>query len=248
VSARAAWTPIGTLVSLERYPLKGTTGETLDAVKIGWHGLSGDRQHALLRTDDTSGLPWVSPREFPKVVAWRSAQLQQGVLHVETRDGTEWTLAADDIKERERFERFATDELGAHLSLVTLWRGTFDSMSVSVITTATISDTAALVGDPDFDARRLRPNIAVELFEPRPGAEQKWIGRELRLGEEPDSAVLRIDRTTTRCEVVDLNPCTGVADRDLFAKVREQRRNRVGVYAGVGHPGFARIGATIAIR
>lgn len=248
MSGRAAWTPIGSLASLVRYPLKGTTGEPLDEVKVGWHGLSGDRQQALLRMDDTSGLPWVSPREFPRILTWRSVRPMPGVLQILTDIDTGWTIDAGDLKARANFERFATDEFGTHVGLVALWRGTFDSMPVSVITTATTADVAFLADDPRFDARRLRPNVVIELFEQRPGVEQKWIGHELRLGDQPDSPVLRIDRATTRCEVVDLDPFTGAPDRDLFAKVREQRRNRVGVYASVGHPGFARAGAPVAIR
>lgn len=121
-------------------------------------------------------------------------------------------------------------------------------MPISVISAATIADVGALAAEPGLDPRRLRANLTIEPDDPRPGVEQKWLKRALRLGDGPDSAVLRIDRTTTRCEVVDVDPETGFRDREIFEQVHRHRKNRIGVYASVRHPGTVSTGAAVSPR
>ncbi|MFB9832002.1 MOSC domain-containing protein [Actinoallomurus acaciae] len=235
------WREIGRVTRVSRYPLKGTQGEDLDRARIGWHGLAGDRQYALLRHGDQSGLP----REFPALVAWRVTMPQPGHLHIKLPDGTSWEMAPDDARTRRQISERASADLGEPVSLVQLWRGTFDSMPISVISAATVT---ALAAEPAFDPRRLRANLTIELDDPRPGVEQEWLRRDLRLGDGPDGAVLRIDRTTTRCEAVDVDPETGSRDREIFEQVRRDRKNRIGVYASVRHPGTVSAGAAVFLR
>jgi uncharacterized protein len=244
----SAWREVGVVSRIFRYPLKGAGGEDLDQSRIGWHGVAGDRHFAFLRHSEPSGLPWVSPREFPAVVAWQVTSPQPGHLRIKLPDSTVWEVSANDTEARDKFSAFVSDLLGEPVSLVQLWRGAFDSMPISVISGSTVADVATLSADGDIDIRRFRANLVVDLNDDRPGAEQKWLGNELRLGGRPDSPVLRLDRTTTRCEVIDVHPDTGVRDQDLFRRIREERRNRVGVYASVGHPGTASVGDVVVIR
>ena len=46
---------IGHVEAIFRYPVKSMGGERLEAAKLGWHGLDGDRRLAFRRIDDRSG-------------------------------------------------------------------------------------------------------------------------------------------------------------------------------------------------
>lgn len=130
------WKPIGQVSHIARYPLKSAGGEAIDSSRIGWHGVSNDRGFALLRTQDLSGLPWASARQFPQLLQWTahidatSTALRIGTPH---RD---WLVDPKDQAARTAFAEFATDALGEPLMLVQLWSGTYDAMPVSVISTA----------------------------------------------------------------------------------------------------------------
>ena len=54
-------------------------------------------------------------------------------------------------------------------------RGIFDEANVSVITSATVTGIAKLVGHPP-DVRRFRPNILVSSLRSEPFAEDEWVG------------------------------------------------------------------------
>jgi MOSC domain-containing protein len=132
---------------------------------------------------------------------------------------------------------------------VLLWSGTHDSMPVSVISTATMRAAAKLIGVDALERARFRPNIVVDTDPARPWPERQWLGRELRLGDGENAAILRVDRHTTRCEVVDLFPDSGKDDGlGLFEAIREGNRNRAGVYATPRHVGHVVVGATVWIR
>jgi uncharacterized protein YcbX len=244
------WRPIGVITGLYRYPLKGCQGEALHEVRIGWHGLTHDRGFALHRTQDLSGLPWASPRQFPQLLAW-TASIPAGSssLAVSTPGG-DWLTDPRDHAQRVAFSAHATDVLGEPMTLMNLWSGTHDSMPISIITTETITAAAELIGsDRELDTRRFRPNVLLHTTSGRPWPERQWLGREIRLGDPPDAAVLRIDRHTTRCEALDHDPESGapLGDR-LFEAIRRGNHNRAGVYATPRHVGCAVLGRTAWTR
>ncbi len=41
------------------------SGEPLDAARLGWHGLDGDRRLAFRRLDERGGFPWLSASKLP---------------------------------------------------------------------------------------------------------------------------------------------------------------------------------------
>jgi uncharacterized protein YcbX len=243
------WKPIGQIAHITRYPLKGASGEDVENSKVGWHGLTHDRGFALVRVNDLSGLPWVSPRQFPQLLQWSaSVPTATSDLRVTTPDGA-WLIDPKDAEARADFAAYASKVLGEPMSLMQLWSGTHDSMPVSAISTATMHAAADLVGADMLQRERFRANIVIETDPSRVWPERQWLGRELRVGDGGDSAVLRVDRHTTRCEVVDLLPGCGDDDGlDLFRAIREGNRNRAGVYATPRHVGQVCVGTTVWIR
>lgn len=241
------WNPLGKVSHIWRYPLKGVAGEEVASSKVGWHGLTNDRRFALLRIGDMSGLPWASPRQFPQLLSWTASIPAASTDLRITTPSDEWLLDPKDVQARSEFADHVTKVLGEPMMLVQMWSGAFDSMPISVVTTATIQAAAELVGAGDLDMRRFRSNITIETDSSDSWPERQWLGRELRLGS--DSAILRIDRHITRCEVVDLQPGSGKdSGLDLFKAIKESNRNRAGVYATPRHVGQINVGATVWIR
>src|SRR5579884_3884919 len=69
-----------------------------------------------------------------------------------------------------------------------------------VLTVATLERLAALAPGTDFDPRRFRPNLLLDVPDLPPFTENTWKGRQARIGE----VVLRLDRPTARCAVPSL--------------------------------------------
>lgn len=242
------WKSVGVVSRIYRYPLKGALGEDLLSSKVGWHGLANDRRFALLRIGNMSGLPWASPRQFPQLLSWKAAVTRESAhLQIVTPD-KEWLLDPNSALARSEFADYASKVLGEPMMLVQMWSGAFDSMPMSIITTATMQSAAQLVGVAALEIERFRPNIVIEVDPSGSWPERQWLGRDLRFGSD-DSVVLRIDRITTRCEVVDLQPGSGEdSGLSLFKAIKEHNRNRAGVYATPRHVGQVAAGATVWVR
>lgn len=144
-------------------------------------------------------------------------------------------------------ETLLSEIVGEPVKPFELWRGTFDAMPISVITTESIASLADAVGG-HLDVRRFRSNIVVETDTGRSFPEEKWVGAELRVGDESGDPRLRVDRKTERCNVIDVNPDTGEPDIAAFAKIAEVRRKNLGVYGSVVRPGSIQQGATLWVK
>ena len=244
------WRPIGVVDQLARHVLKGTASEVLTSAKLGWHGISFDRRFGLLRAGDKSGLPWASPRQHQQLVKWKSSLVGGSVLQVAVQDhGDDIVFAVDvnDQGELDAFAKSATELLGEPVKLMNLWSGTFDSMSLSLITTGTMNAVAGAVGEHQLDWRRFRANLVVDTGDQRLWPERQWLGSELRLGEK-GASIVRVVRHTTRCQVIDVNPMTGIVDLAAFEAVKAVNRNRAGVYATPQQVGVVETGATVYTR
>ena len=59
---------IGNVEALFRYPVKSMGGERLEVAELGWYGIEGDRRMAFRRTDDRSGMPWLTASKLPDLL------------------------------------------------------------------------------------------------------------------------------------------------------------------------------------
>lgn len=97
------------------------------------------------------------------------------------------------------------------------------------------------------DARRFR--MLFDLDGSEPFEEDKWRGRELRVG----GALLRVGGPVPRCAVTTQDPDTGIRDYDTLRAIRDLRGVReadgkslnCGVYAEVVEPGRVRVGDAV---
>lgn len=59
---------IGHIEAIFRYPVKSMRAERLEAARLGWHGIDGDRRLAFRRLDDRSGFPWLTASKLPDLL------------------------------------------------------------------------------------------------------------------------------------------------------------------------------------
>ncbi len=133
--------------------------------------------------------------------------------------------------------------------------GTFlDLAPIHLLATATLAGCRAARPDLDWDVRRFRPNLVLDV----PGdtfIEDSWSGRRLRLGPE---CVVSVDQPTVRCAMPLRAQPAGVADDspvldrqpELFAamgELHDAAPNHLGAYASVVSPGTVRIGDTVEL-
>ncbi|MQA05196.1 MAG: MOSC domain-containing protein [Streptosporangiales bacterium] len=207
--------------------------ETFEAAELSWHGLLGDRRWAFVRPgQETNGFPWQTIREHPRMCLYRPRlrepdRPEASAVDVLCPDGDIMSVTDPSL----------TSRLGDNLRPMRLDRGTFDSMPLSIITTTTVSELAARAGVSD-DGRRFRPNLLVEPTVDRPFTEDDWIGSTLHIGD----AAIRIDRRDPRCVIVNVDPATGMINREMLRTVARQHNNRIGVYASIIRPGHINAG------
>ena len=136
---------VGRVSALWRYPVKSMAPEPLERVDVSWNGFAGDRRWAFVQDDLVrSGFPWLTIRELPAMrhylPSFDSAERPDSSrTRVRTPAGDEYDVT-DPVLGAEVAAAF-----GAGVRVIKQDRGVFDTMPLSLITTRTISDLAALV-------------------------------------------------------------------------------------------------------
>src|SRR5439155_285040 len=93
---------IGHVEAIFRYPVKSMGGERLEAARLGWHGIEGDRRLAFRRTDDRSGFPWLTASKLPDQLLFAPQRREDGAegelpTHVRTREGKELPVFGEEL-------------------------------------------------------------------------------------------------------------------------------------------------------
>ena len=65
--------PVGSVVTLWRYPVKSMLGEELNASNVTERGLAGDRGYALVDSADGKIASAKNPRKWPRMFQFRAA-------------------------------------------------------------------------------------------------------------------------------------------------------------------------------
>lgn len=122
--------------------------------------------------------------------------------------------------------------------------GAFHDLSpVHLMTTASLRDLAP--DGADYDVRRFRPNILVDVGEAEQEfPESAWVGGELSVG----SARLHVTIPTIRC-VVPTRPQPEIElDRGITRQLADRTNRFLGVYSDVSTPGVVAVGDHVAVR
>lgn len=234
--------PIGTVTQLHRFPVKSMRGQQVDAARLYWHGLDGDRRYAFVRGDIGSGFPWLTGRQIPQMLAYTPRftfpdDPVNSPVEVQTPNGrslpiTDPTLLAE-----------LAAAYGGDVSLIKIGRGIFDSQVLSVIGSATLAALSEMAGVA-ATARRFRQNIVIDTD--TAFAEEGWLDGVLTFGSA-DGPRIRLNRRIQRCVMVNIDPETAVSHPAMLKTVAQQRDNCLGVYASTEQPGVVHVGDEVRL-
>jgi uncharacterized protein YcbX len=127
-----------------------------------------------------------------------------------------------------------------------LKHGIFDEATVSLITVVTIREVER-EADRQLEILRFRPNILIESHDVEPFAEDQWVGKTLRFGNDDNGPAVSITMRDLRCVMINLDPETGEADSRVMKAAVRLNANHAGVYATVISAGELRIGQQVFI-
>jgi uncharacterized protein len=237
---------VGHISALFRYPIKSMAGESLDAVRIGWHGVQGDRRLAFRRLADRSAFPWLTASRLPELLLYepitRLDTTEETLpTHIRTPDGKEFGLT-DEALLKEIATRHRAD-----VELMQLRHGIFDEAAVSAITLGTIRSIAREAGC-DADVRRFRPNLVIDTKGAQPFEEDGWVGKILEFGSDGTGPAISVTMRDERCVMINLDPDTAVASPEVIKTVVRMNENHAGVYGTVVRTGELRVGQVVGVR
>jgi hypothetical protein len=243
-------------------------------VRVGEHGIAGDRRYALIDVQTGKVASAKNPRLWPSLLSYGARYLEtpgtNGIaspVEIIMPDGT---MVAPDLAAAEAeigaalgravrlaaaappkpaLEEYWPDmEDLAHRDAVTdeaMPPGTFfDCATVHLLTVNTLAALAERYPEGNFDIGRFRPNVLLDANGGGEFAEDAWIGKSVRIG--PD-VVLQVTGGTGRCVMTTLANGALPADLGVLRTAAKHHNAHVGVYAEVVSGGTVTIGDPLVI-
>jgi uncharacterized protein YcbX len=233
---------VGRIRQLARYPVKSMQGEALPSTALTLQGFAEDRRYAFVQAASRSSFPWLTARELPELLYYRTsvekAGSQEVAVTVTTPGADRWPVESAEL--RHALEARS----GRSLVLLRDYRGSYDVAPVSLISRQTVARIAEETGTKE-DPWRFRPNLLVDLAGGEAFDELKWVGRILRIGGAARIAVTEVDE---RCVMITLDPATGESTPSILKCVVQQHNKCAGIYATVLTPGEVRAGDAVTLE
>lgn len=233
---------VGVVHQLTRYPVKSMQGEALPAAALTLQGFAEDRRYAFVQANSRSSFPWLTARELPELLYYRTSVENPGkpevAVTVATAHGENWPIASDELR------KMLEARTGRPLFLLRDYRGLYDVAPVSLISRQTVARIAEESGTAE-NACRFRPNLLVDLKGAGAFDELQWVGKTLRIGDAARIAVTEVDQ---RCVMITLDPATGEASPEILKCVAQKHGKSAGIYATVLTPGEVRAGDPISLE
>jgi uncharacterized protein len=252
---------VGSIASLWRYPVKSMLGEELETTDITAHGLLGDRAYALLDVETGRVASAKNPKKWAKLLNFHAAYTQSPqvkepvpAVKVALPDGSTITSEAADASEilsgilgrkvqllssvpdAPSLDQYWPPVEGTlHQEAVTqlfLPPGTFfDSCSIHLLTTATLTRLQELYPEGQFERCRFRPNILIQPTTDEVAfVEDAWVGSVLAIGDE---VRLSIDTACPRCVVTTLAQSGLPEDLNILRTTAKYNNVIAGIRASV---------------
>jgi uncharacterized protein YcbX len=250
---------IGTVAACWRYPVKSMQGSVVDALEIDPTGIGGDRAHGLI--DVATGRLLAAKRTaalLEAVADDRAITLPDGSAIALDDPGADAALSAwlgrevrlvaageaGDVAYEMTFD--PPNEEAEVFDIPTPAGTLLDITPVHAVTTATLAACAAARPDLDWDVRRFRPNLVLDVDVPA-WEEQTWVGRDLEVG----GALLRVSGPMVRCAMPLRAQPGGLARQpELFralSELNEAYPNHLGICLDVVEPGRVEVGEDVAL-
>lgn len=119
--------------------------------------------------------------------------------------------------------------------------------SVTLVTTSSMALLSERLGGP-VGSERFRATYLLDVGGLEPHGEDRWVGREVGLGE----ATVRVRGVVPRCAVIDLDPVSGTRDLPVLQTLAGYRHSdgeiSFGVDAEITVPGRVRVGDPVVLR
>ena len=250
------------LVQIVRYPVKSLQGEIVQSGEVEPNGLRGDRCWGI--RDEATG-KILTARRVPELLM-ASAQLAADGTPVITlptgvrchgpgpdtdRALSTWLgkpvrLVSSLGSPAARAEYFAdaTDDASEAIEWTMPANRFVDAQPLLVLTTASLRAAAAAYPGGDWDLRRFRPNVVVDVD--REGwVEDAWCGHStLRIG----TVQLTPQQLCIRCTMVT-RPQPGLTeDRDIFRTLARHHDARFGAWTAVAVAGLLTVGDQVHVE
>ena len=256
---------IGKVDSLWRYPVKSMRGEELDEAFVGFSGVYGDRLFAFKSSASPKGFPYLTAREQQRLLQYRprfrypdkaarpinlteaesmganplSADFSE--LMVDVKTPADETLAIDDPALIDMLR--AEIDKKHQLTLMRSERAMTDCRPVSIFSLQSARQLAEETG-MQMDKRRFRANVYVDLGSVEGFAENKFVGRSVRIGPKVVVTILERD---PRCVMITLDPDTGEKTPAILKKVAQAHDGMAGVYGAVMVEGILHKGDLVEV-
>jgi uncharacterized protein len=257
--------PVGSVVSLWRYPIKSMMGEELNSSYMTERGLVGDRSYGLIDQETGKVASAKNPKKWGKLFDFRAAfmdppQVVENIppVRITFPDGTNIFSDDDNIDptlskvlgrevkimkaslEKPGYEEYWPDIEGLAQREKITDEGMpsqtfFDIAVIHILTTSTINRLRELYPQGRFEVRRFRPNIVVESV-----SEENDFIENLWVGKKVtigEDILLRVTAPCTRCVMTTLPQGDLPKDLGILRTVARYNQVYAGVYASVERSG-----------
>src|SRR5258705_12066128 len=120
---------VGVIRQLARYPVKSMQGEALLSAALTLQGFDEDRRYAFVQAASHSSFPWLTARELPKLLYYRTSVERAGspeaFVTVATPHGENWAVGSDELR------KVLEARSGRALVLLRDYRGSVDVAPVT---------------------------------------------------------------------------------------------------------------------
>jgi len=244
------------LAQIFRYPVKSLQGEVLSSAEIETDGLSGDRSWGI--RDETTGRV-LTGRRAPELLFAGALLAPDGAPVITLPTGvtchgpgrrtdaalSEWLgkpvrLVSSVGAPGGRAEFFADpmDDASEAIEWTMPADRFTDALPLLVLTTASLRTAAAIYPEGDWNVRRFRPNLLVDVAGDG-WLEDDWCGRStIRIG----AAELRPQEPCIRCTMVTRPQPDLDGDRDIFRTLARHHRGLFGAWTAIATGGTVRVG------
>jgi hypothetical protein len=119
----------------------------------------------------------------------------------------------------------------------------FDAYPIHLITRTTLETLARIAPESQWDVRRFRPNLFVEVGDADGYPELGWIGRRVRVG----TAVIEVATGCPRCVMVTQAADELPQDHRVMRTLVRETKHTAGIYAAVVEAGGVRAGDAVVV-
>jgi len=164
-------------------------GEALPSAALTLQGFAEDRRYAFVQATSRSSFPWLTARELPELLYYRTSVEKAGTpevaVTVATAHGENWPIESDDL-----LKVLEARSGGRSFCCVTTAGRMMSRLSPSSADKrfARIAEESGTTEN----SWRFRPNLLVDLKDARPFDELQWSAKLFESGAQRESPSLKV--------------------------------------------------------